>query len=304
MTVKMKVVITGGTGFVGSELVKALGARGDEVVVLTRGAQKSSSPELRFVQWDPLVLGAGHAEVDGADAVVHLAGEVLVGRRLTQKLREEARRSRILSTQLLASAMQKAAHPPGVFVSGSAVGYYGAQAPETELNEDAPAGSDFMARLAADWEGAARGAPERVRIVHARLGIVLGENGGALEAMARPFKLFVGGPLGDGKQVVSWIHMVDAVRAFAFCIDQAELVGPVNICAPEPVDNRTLSEILGRVLHRPDFMPVPAAALKLLFGQGAAAILEGQRVLPQKLLAAGFRFSFSDAETAVKDLLG
>lgn len=304
----MKIIVTGGTGFVGREVVQQFLRRGEQVTVLTRRSAANGAadgrPGLSFVQWDPAGSTLPSSIVEGADAIIHLAGEVAVGRRLTAAVRHEVRESRLASTSLLVKALQAAKNAPRVFVSCSAVGYYGARSPGQLLTEQDASGSDFLAQLCVDWEARSRDAPAGVRVVNPRLGIVFGRDGGALEAMARPFRLFVGGPLGDGRQVISWIHLRDVARALAFCVDEKELSGPVNVTAPRAVDNRTLSEIVGKVLHRPSSLATPAFALRALFGEGAEPLLHGQRVEPRKLLDAGFSFEFEDAEDAVREALG
>jgi uncharacterized protein (TIGR01777 family) len=305
-----KITVNGGTGFVGAALVSSLLKRGDEVTVLTRDRARAAASwrgpmSPIFVEWKLDDEARGPVPgIDGADAVVQLAGEVLVGRRLTAALETEARRSRVDSTRALVQSMRLAAHPPRTFVSGSAVGHYGSQPPDRLLDESSPAGSDFFSRLCVDWEEAALAAPEGVRVVVARLGIVFGKDGGALPMMARPFHFFAGGKIGDGKQVVSWIHLKDVVRALSFCVDEPTLSGPVNVCAPEPESNARLAQLIGATLERPAWLPAPSFALRALFGrEGAAPILEGQRVMPRRLLDAGFQFDFPNAEAALRDAL-
>ena len=302
----MKIIVTGGTGFVGREVVRQLLERGDEVTVFTRQSSSVAEPQesrLSYVQWDPTVARLPAGILDGAQAIIHLAGEVAVGRRLTSAVQHQVRESRLASTSLLAAALEEATTGPRVFVSCSAVGYYGSRPPAQLLTERDGPGRDFLAQLCVDWEDRSKAAPPTTRVVNPRLGIVFGPGGGALEAMALPFRLFIGGPLGDGRQIISWVHLHDVARALIFCVDNEKLSGPVNVTAPHPVDNRTLSEIVGKVLHRPSALPTPAFALRALFGEGAAPLLEGQRVEPRKLLDAGFEFRFNDAKQAVEQSL-
>lgn len=309
----MKVVVTGGTGFIGHALVRALVARGDVAVVLTRDASHAASafrdvPETRSrltsVVWDPGQAGAWQDELDGADVVVHLAGEVLVGRRHTRALVQRAHASRVRSAELLVDGMRRAARAPRVFVSGSAVGYYGDRGEEA-LDESASAGDDRLAHLCVDWEAAAAPAEALgVRVVRSRMGIVLGSGGGALGLMALPFRFFVGGPLGKGTQYISWVSLEDAVRALLFCIDEQGVTGPVNVTAPEPATNEQVSGAVAEALSRPSWLRVPAFALRAALGDGAEPVLGGQRVLPRKLLEHGFSFLHPRVQEAVSAGLG
>jgi uncharacterized protein (TIGR01777 family) len=309
----MRVVVTGGTGFIGHALVRALLARGDSPVVFTRDERHGTSAfrdlpgsasQLEVVTWEPTREGRWQSHLDGADAVVHLAGEVLVGRRQTAAVMREAHASRVRSAELLVDGMRKASRAPRVFVSGSAIGYYGDRG-STLLDESAPPGSDTLAELCVDWERAAHRANELgVRVVCSRTGIALGPNGGALERMALPFRMFVGGPIASGKQYVSWIHLEDLAQALLFCVDQEGIVGGVNATAPEPVTNEALSRAIADALGRPSWLRVPSFALRAAFGEGAAPIVGGQRVAPKKLLDHGFSFRFARVDDAVRAALG
>jgi uncharacterized protein (TIGR01777 family) len=260
---------------------------------------------VRVAAWDSLAHSDGLDELALCDAVVHLAGAPAVGRRWTPRVKREIYESRILPTRSLVQALAQAEPCPRAFVSASAVGYYGARGGAEGLDEDAPAGTDFLATLCRDWEAAAaEAAPHGSRVVHARLGIVLGPGGGALEQMVKPFKAFAGGPIGTGAQVVSWVHLEDVVRAFMACLDDERLAGPVNVTAPQPVANADLMREIGRILRRPAWISVPAAALRLRFGEGAEPLLTGQRVLPRQLQASGFQWRFADVRSALDDLLG
>lgn len=289
-----RVLITGGTGFVGRVLVDALRKRGDEPIVVSRRAEPPA------VGWDAI-----ERDMDRADAVVHLAGEAIAEGRWTAKRLEDIRSSRVESTERIARAIGGASHKPRVFVSGSAVGIYGMRDDDKELDESDPPAEDVLARIVAAWEAAAEAARSAgVRVVHPRTGVVLGRGGGALPRMARPFKWFVGGPIGSGRQWVSWVHVRDVVRALLFAIDREALVGPVNVVAPTPVTMEALARCIARTLHRPAWMRAPAFALRLALGEGLAQmLLTGQRVLPRKLLDAGFVFDFPGIEEACADLL-
>jgi uncharacterized protein (TIGR01777 family) len=307
----MRVVVTGGTGFIGSSLVRALVARGDTVVGLSRDpAQAVTLPRegagrLELQAWEPTREGAWQKHLDGADAVVHLAGEPLVGRRQTPAFLEKARQSRVRSAELLVGGMQKASRPPKVFVSGSAVGYYGGDHGAERLDEGSPPGADALAQLCVAWEAAAdRAVQLGIRVVVARTGIVLGAGGGALPLMALPFRLFVGGPIGSGAQGVSWIHLDDEVAALLRALDDEGLSGPINLTAPEPVSNRDLSRSIAGALGRPSWLRVPACALRLALADGAEPILGGQYVVPSQLLKRGFVFRYPRVDEAVRAGLG
>lgn len=289
----VRVVVTGGTGFVGRALVARLRARGDEIVLISRAPQAPAS-------WNDV-----EREVSRADAVVHLAGEPLADRRWTSEHLARVRDSRVDTTHRIARAIEHSPRRPRVWVSASAVGIYGMQSDGPALAEDARPGSDALAQLCVDWEEATLAARSAgVRVVVARLGIVLGAGGGALPKMLAPFKFFAGGPVGDGRQVMSWIHLQDAARAMILAIDRNELSGPVNIVAPEPATMNDFARTLGRVLGRPSFLRVPDFLVRLALGSGRAdMILTGQRVAPRKLLDAGFSFDFPQLGLALAEIL-
>jgi uncharacterized protein (TIGR01777 family) len=283
-----RIVVSGGSGYIGRALVKHLQSRGDEVTVLTRGPSAAGAP--RLVHWDPYVLGDWVQALDGADAIVNLTGEQAVGVRFTESRKQRIRDSRVLTTQNLVHAIERAQRKPRVLVSVSGIGYYGDHPASQRVDESVPAGNDFLARLCIEWEAAAEKARDSgVRVVAPRMGIVLGPGGGPLATMALPFKLFVGGRLGTGQQGFSWIYVDDAIAALTLCIDQ-DVSGKVNVCAPEPVSNAQISERLARALGRPSWLPVPAFGLKLLFGEGAQPILTGQYAVPRALESRGFAF--------------
>ncbi len=288
MSQRARIVLTGGTGFIGAALTAALRARGDEVVVVSRRGP---------VTWD----GVEDA-VARADAVVHLAGEPIADARWTPERLERIRSSRVDTTRRLAAAL--ALRPQAkVFVSGSAVGIYGMRLDDVLCDESTPAGDDVIARIGVDWEAAAAPAREAgVRVTHPRIGIVLG-HGGALAKMRKPFELFAGGPIGTGRQWLSWIHVSDVVRALVFAIDRDALTGPFNCVAPAPATMNDFARCLGKALGRPSFFRVPAIALRAALGDGVAELLlTGQRVVPRKLLEAGFQFEFPGLDEALRDL--
>jgi len=297
-------LVTGGTGFVGKRLVAALRARGEDVVVLSRGAASGAAGE-RVVAWTPAREGPWTDEVARADAVVHLAGAGVADERWSDARLREIRESRTGPTALVAKAIAASARPSRVLVSASAIGIYGMRKDDDVLAEDGAHGADVLASICEAWEAAAdpaRGAG--VRVVHPRIGLVLGPEGGMLARMLPPFRAFVGGPIGDGAQWASWVHADDVVRAILFAVEHDALAGPVNVTAPHPVTMNELARTLGAALHRPSALRVPAAALRLAVGPGLAeAILTGQRVVPRALERAGFSFGFRELAPALKDLL-
>jgi uncharacterized protein (TIGR01777 family) len=302
-----RVVVSGATGFVGRAVVSALVARGDSVVALTRSPDRARRrlPEpVELVAWDTVRDEGALDCVDGADAVVNLLGEQAVGQRWTAKVKREIKESRVRGTTLLAEAIQRAAKQPAVLVSASGVGHYGDRGAEP-VDESAGAGTDFLARVTVEWERAARLAvSDSVRVVLLRLGIVLGKGGGALTEMVKPFKLFVGGPIGSGEQGVSWVHLADVVGIVLRALDDVALRGPVNVASPNAVSNAQLARELGRVLRRPAAIAVPEFALRLRFGEGADPLVIGQRAVPRVLERAGYRFSYPELRPALEEALG
>ena len=299
----MKWIVTGGTGFIGRGLLRALEDREDSVVVLSRRSAPTRG-RVRTMTWTPEERGDWMREIDGADVVCHLAGEPIAGGRWTDERMKKIRSSRVVSTDLVARAIAESAKKPGVFVSGSAVGIYGMRKDDVELDENSPLGSDVLADICKAWEDAAVPARDAgVRVVHPRTGIVLGKGEGILGKMVPAFRVFVGGPLGDGKQWVSFIHVEDEARALIHCADTASLSGAVNLCAPNPITMNELAAALARTLHRPNFFRVPKIAAEVALGKMADAALTGQRVLPRKLAESGFGFRFPGIDAALQDLL-
>ena len=306
----MRVFITGGTGLVGGHLVPRLLERGDEVLVLTRqpddAKQKWSHP-CRVVAGDPTQAGAWQRDAAACDAVVNLAGEGIFNRRWSTAFKEVMRASRVDSTKNVVAALAEAPRrgdgSPKTLVSASAIGYYGPHGDE-ELTESSSPGDDFLAKLSIEWEAAASSAQAQgIRVCVIRTGVVLAREGGALQKMLTPFKMFVGGPVGSGKQYMSWIHIEDLVGIMLLALDQPAVQGPLNATAPRPVTNREFSKALGRVLGRPSFMPAPALGLRAMLGEVANVVTKGQRVLPRAALAAGYRFRFEEVEAALRDVL-
>ena len=294
----MRVVVTGGTGFLGRALVGALAGRGAEAVVVTRDPSRAGFPPgARGIGWDGLATA-----LDGADAVVNLAGET-IAQRWTTAAKSRIVGSRAQAAERVGAALRASKNPPAVLVNASAVGFYGSRGDE-ELTEESPSGSGFLAETTLAWERAAREAvPDDVRLVLLRTGVVLDAAEGALARMLLPFRLGLGGPLGSGRQWMPWIHRDDLVALLLAALDDARYEGPVNGTAPGPVPMRVFAAALGRVLRRPAFAPAPAFAIRAAMGEMAALVLDGQRALPAKALALGFRFRFPDLEPALRDLL-
>ncbi|MEG4328679.1 TIGR01777 family oxidoreductase [Microcoleus sp. AT3-A2] len=305
----MKVAIAGATGFVGSRLVEKLQAAGDKVVVLSRDAAKagrvfpaSAYPNLEVVAYTPASSGDWQKSIAGCDAVVNLAGVPIAEERWTEARQQAILDSRRLTTAKLVEAIVNANPRPSVFVSASAIGYYGTS--ETaEFDETSLAGNDFLAAVCKDWEAAAQPAKNAgTRLAILRLGIVLGM-GGALAKMLPPFKLFAGGPLGTGKQWFSWVHREDVVDLILYALQNSQVEGVLNATAPNPVRMNELCQTLGEVLKRPSWLPVPGFALEMLLGDGAKLVLEGQKVLPKQTLASGFQYQYPTLKLALEEIL-
>lgn len=297
-----RIVVSGGTGYIGSTLVRHWVGRGDEVTVLTRGDSRSGTP--RRVHWVPESPGEWAQALDGVDAVVNLAGERAVGVRFTEANKKRIYDSRVVTTRNIVSAVARAAVKPRVLVSVSGIGYYGDHPASERLDESHGPGDDFLARLCVEWEGEAQQATQYgVRVVNPRMGIVFGPGGGALETMALPFKLFVGGKIGSGEQGISWVHLDDAVAALTRCIDDESMPAKVNVCSPNPASNAEVSAAIAQALHRPSWLTAPAFGLKALFGEGAEPILTGQYAVPAALQGRAFAFSMSQLKDAVASSL-
>lgn len=297
----MRVVISGGSGLIGRALTSDLIGKGHQVRILSRDPTRVEGlpAGAEAVEWDAESAAALAPALAGADAVVQLAGASIGDGRWTDERKRLIRDSRVRSSRAIADALAVAG-APRVLVQGSAVGYYGARGDEV-LDEESPPGDDFLGRTCQEWEAASAAVVEAgVRRAVARTGVVLTAAGGALPRMALPFKLFAGGPAGDGEQWLPWIHLDDEVSALRFLIENDVASGPFNLTAPNPVTNREFSRGLGRALGRPSFMPAPAFALRLALGEMSTLVLDGQRAVPRKLKEAGFEFKFSDAEAALR----
>lgn len=306
----MRVFVTGGTGLVGSPLVKRLAGRGDEVSVLTRRpsvARDLFGPGVTAVEGDPVRPGDWMARAAGCDGVLSLVGENIFARRWNAAFKQLLVDTRVKSTQNIVQALsgspRRGDGSPKVLVSASAIGIYGPRGDE-QLTESGPAGSDFLASLCVEWEKAAQAVEvSGVRRVSVRVGVVLDKAGGALAKLLTPFKLGAGGPVGSGKQWMSWIHHEDLGSLFLLALDNPGASGPLNGTAPNPVTNRDFGKALGRALHRPAFMPTPGFALRLALGEVADVITTGQRVLPERALALGMKFKFPTIDGALTDVV-
>ena len=299
-----KVVITGATGLIGKKIVNRLVERGDEVTVFTRSVDKAKvwvSNAAYYVNWN-IASEEWYQNLDGKDVVIHLSGESLIAKRWSSKQKKIIHDSRILSTKALVSAINELSIKPKLFVSASAVGYYGNS--ETEVDETYPTGKGFLAEVVHDWEMASEALNESgVRRVAVRIGVVLDKKEGALAKMILPYKFFMGGPLGSGRQWMPWIHINDLVNLFIFAIENENAEGIINGVSPNPIRMNEFAKALGSVLKRPSLLQVPAFILKLILGEASSTVLEGAKVVPTKALNYGFNFEYKDIQTALRDLL-
>jgi uncharacterized protein (TIGR01777 family) len=300
----MNVTLTGATGLIGTKLVRALRDHGDAVTVLSRSPERAQATlGVAAIAWNPLTGPAPTEALRGRDAVIHLAGEP-VAQRWNDDVKRRIRESRETGTRNLVAGL-RAAGPdaPKVLVSSSAVGYYGKHGDE-RVPESTPAGDDFLAGVCVAWEREADAAVELgLRVVKIRTGVVLDADGGALKTMLAPFKLGVGGPVAGGGQYLPWIHVDDLVGLYLHAVTDAAWSGAYNAAAPEPVTNKAFSKALGRALHRPAIAPVPAFAIRLLYGDMAEIVTEGQRAVPEHALADGFTYKYADLDAALADAL-
>ena len=300
----MRIIITGGSGLIGRALVDSLAKDGHEVIVLSRNpAAVTNLPKnARAEKWDGQSAQGWGQLADGAGGIVNLAGAT-ISEKWSDARKKEIRDSRVNAGKAIVEAVKAAKQKPGVVVQSSAVGYYGPRGAE-EITEESSAGSDFLAKVCKEWEASTAeldGLGIRRPII--RTGVVLDLHGGALPKMLMPVKMFVGGPIGSGKQYFPWIHLKDEVAAIRFVIDNKNANGVYNLSAPKPLTNKEFTQAIGKVLGRPTFMPVPAFAMKTMFGEMSTLLLDGQRQIPARLLKEGFQFQFADATTALKDVL-
>jgi uncharacterized protein len=298
----MRVFITGGSGLIGRRLIPRLLERGDQVVVLTRNEEQARAKlgaQVELVEGDPMKPGPWMERVPDCQGIISLIGEGIFKARWSAGFKELLRDSRIKSTQNLVDVIGKAATKPQVFVSGSALGYYGFHGDE-DLTEDSPPGSDFLANLCVEWEQTAKPVETMgVRLVLLRTGVVLDKAGGALAQMMLPFKLFVGGKAGSGKQWISWIHHADEVGIILLALDNPLARGALNATAPNPVTNAQLAKALGAAMSRPSIFPTPGFVLRVALGEKACLVLDGQRVLPRRAQELGYVFQFPEIGPAL-----
>jgi uncharacterized protein len=299
-----RITVTGGTGRLGSLLIRELTRRGDEVTVLTRNARRAGDAlggEIQAVEWDPAGGPAPAEALNGRDAVVHLAGEP-IEQRWNDETRRRIRDSRERGTRALVDGIEAADPRPRALISASGINYYGNR--PDPVDEEAPHGDDFLAQVCLAWEGEAQRAESLdVRVVRVRTGVTLDSGGGALKKMLLPFRLGVGGPVAGGRQPLAWIHVDDVIGIYQRAADDETWHGPVNATAPRPVTNREFSRALGRALHRPAVLPVPGAAVRLLYGGMAVLVLEGQDARPRRTLELGYAHRHSDLDEALRSVL-
>ena len=302
----MKIIVTGSTGLVGSALVRSLLAEGHQVTRMVRGdSQTFRAPGTSAVSWDPEKGSVNAAELEGHDAAVHLAGEPVAGGRWTEEKKRRIRESRVKSTRLLAETLAGLTDKPKVLVSASAIGFYGDRGDEM-LHEESASGEGFLSEVSREWEKATLPASQAsIRVVHLRIGIVLSAEGGALAQMLTPFKFGLGGPIGGGRQYMSWVALDDVVGIIKHALTHEDVRGPVNTVAPQPVTNAEFVKALGRALNRPAVLPMPAFALRLALGKEMAdsLLLGGARVEPARLKATGYQFAYPELEGALRHVL-
>ena len=300
----MNILVTGGTGFIGSMLTPRLAKDGHEVTILSRSAQGTEFAKsgVNYLNADPTLKGSWQKVIKHNDVIINLAGASIFSK-WTPEHKIAIRKSRVSTTKNLVEAIEPSQDRALTLLSSSAVGYYGIHGNET-LSEEDPAGNDFLAQIASESESEALKAKAKgVRVVLLRIGIVLEKNGGALKQMVPIFKKFLGGPLGSGNQWFSWIHPKDLIEAITFLIKHPQIGGPVNLCAPNPVMNKDLAKSLGKALRRPSFIPAPGFMIRLVLGEVGSVVLTGQKVLPRRLLESGFIFRYPYIDNALHESL-
>lgn len=299
----MNVFIAGGTGFIGQALIKKLLLNGHAVTALVRNPKKLEglSSQLHMVQGSPLIPGPWQQELASHEVIINLTGASIFTR-WTPAAKKMILHSRVAATKNIVEAIPAQGPSPLTLINASASGYYGFCQDEEKYETD-PSGSDFLATVCQAWEKEALQAQDKVRVVLMRTGVVLGENGGALAKMLPAFRLGIGGKLGHGRQWFPWIHLDDLTSAILFCMENREIAGPVNLCAPTPVSNAELTSILGRVLHRPTFLAVPGFALRLVLGELSSVVLEGCNMMPGVLMKNGFSFRFPALQPALENII-
>jgi uncharacterized protein (TIGR01777 family) len=306
----MKIIIAGGSGHIGKSLTRELISAGHEITILSRNTQGTSKIPVRVkvIEWDGQTTKGWWEHVNGSDAIVNLAGENLAGngffpKRWTAERKQLIRQSRLRAGKAIVAAIEVADKKPQVVIQSSAIGYYGPLTNQT-VDESAKVGNDFLSQLCQEWEESTQAIKVLgVRQVVVRTGVVLMKDGGALARLLLPFRLFLGGPFGNGRQVMSWIHIADVVAAIRFLIESPQSTGVYNLVAPNPVTNAELGKILGKLMQRPSWIPVPGFAMRMLFGEVASVVLDGQRVSPQRLLESGYSFIYPTIEESLINIL-
>jgi len=303
---KRQIVINGGTGMLGRKLIEALMQEGYEIILLSRNPARYENlfdKKISVLKFQGATTTEELSEIiEGCFGIINLAGASIAGKRWNTTYKKELYDSRILPTGNISKVIAISKNKPGFFINASATGIYGNRFDEI-LNEESPTGNDFLANLCKDWESEALKAREDTRVVTIRIGVVLDEKGGALEKFIMPFKFFVGGPLGNGKQFLPWIHIDDLILSFLFVIENKNLSGAVIASSPNPSRNKDFSKTLGKVLSRPSFLPAPGFGLKIILGEFAEFLLASQRTIPEKLLNSGFSFKYPDSFTALNSIL-
>lgn len=297
----MKVIIFGGSGFIGKHLTSYFTKKGYEVVLVSRSQRQVGEPRVRNVTWNDLEQSV--ASLEDAYAFVNLSGET-INQYWSPKAKEKILDSRIGTTKQVAEMVQRVKTKPKVVINGSAIGVYGMSESNVFDEVNPTSSDDFLSRIVNEWENVANMIEPYARLVKLRLGVVLDKDGGALPKMLVPYKLFIGGRVGTGKQWISWIHVKDLVKLIDFCIENENIEGPINATAPNPATNDELGRAIAKVLHRPYILTAPALIIQLIFGEMSQILLKGQKVIPKKALEHGFNFAFPTIEEAVKDLLG
>jgi uncharacterized protein len=298
----MKIIIAGGSGFIGRKLTEILVGEGHEIVILTR-KEKQAEGKIKYIKW----LGEGTSpenEIERADAFINLAGVSINEGRWTEKHQKQIYQSRMTATNELVRIIAALPVKPSVFINASAIGIYPPSQNKVYTENSLEVADDFLGRTVHDWESnAARVMAHGIRTVYMRFGVVLGKEGGALPLMVFPYKLFMGGTVGSGVQWVSWVHVTDVARAISFAIENDQLSGPVNVTSPYPKQMKDFGKTVGSVMHRPHWFPVPSLIMKLMLGKKSSLVLEGQRVIPEVLMKSDFEFEFPSLESALVDLL-
>jgi uncharacterized protein (TIGR01777 family) len=300
----MRILISGGTGMIGTLLVNRLLEKGHEISILTRkNRENKNSTNVRYFHWDGSNLGDWRTQINQVDAIINLAGENIGLKRWSDEHKKQITKSRINAGRILTEAIKKATNYPKVFIQASAIGYYGTKNPGI-LTEESPCGNDFLAVLSQNWESSSFEVESLgIRRIVIRTGVVLSKKEGALNRMLLPFKLFVGGPIGSGRQIISWIHPEDEIAAIEYLLENERTSGVYNLTAPESISNAAFGKVLAKMLHRPYWFPVPGFALRLILGEMSTLVLNGQNVSPKRLVEAGFLFKYGQIKVTLKNLM-